>query len=471
VSTVARLTVGRRKTVDETLATTEAEGFRLRRELSALDVVVLGVGVIIGAGIFVQTGQVAATEAGPAVMLSFVFAGVVCAFAALCYAELAAMVPAAGSAYTFTYATLGELVAFIIGWDLVLEFTVGAAAVATGWSAYLNSTLDQIFGVTLPADISTSPGDGGVVNLPAIAVVAVMVGLLVRGIKLTAKANLAIVAITIAVLLTVIVVGSADVNSGNWTPFVPFGWDGMVNGAALVFFAYIGFDIVATTAEETHKPQRDMPIGILGSLAIVTVLYVAVAAVVTGLRVYSELGSAAPLADAFEAVDKPWAAAFVYGGALVAITNTVLILLLGQSRVAFAMARDRLLPGRLAATHSRYGTPHRITLIVGTGVAVLAGLVSFSTLYKLVNIGTLFAFVLVAIGVLILRRIDPERPRPFRTPLVPWLPLASIGLAIWLASTLDGATWLRFVIWMVLGLIVYGVYSLRTSRVGNARAD
>jgi len=465
------LTTGRRKTIDEAIATTEEEGGRLRKELSAVDVTVLGVGVVIGAGIFVLTGQAAATEAGPGITLSFVVAGLICALAALCYAEFAAMVPVAGSAYTFAYATLGELVAFIIGWDLVLEFTVGAAAVAVGWSAYLNSTLDQILGVTLPASLSGPPGtDGGVLNLPAILLVAALVALLVRGIRVTAKANIVFVAITIAALLLVIAVGTVEIDPGNWSPFLPFGVGGIVGGAAVVFFAYIGFDIVATTAEETRNPQRDMPIGIIASLAIVTVLYVAVSGVITGMRPYDQLGSAAPIADAFEALDRPWAAAFVYGGALVALTNTVLILLLGQSRVGFAMGRDRLLPARFGRTHPRFGTPHRITLVTGVVVALLAGFVNIETLATLVNIGTLFAFVLVSIGVLYLRRSDPGRPRPFRTPLVPVLPVLSVLGSGWLMTTLDGATWVRFLVWMAAGLVVYMLYSRRRSVVGRARA-
>jgi APA family basic amino acid/polyamine antiporter len=468
MSALRELTWGRRKTVDEAVAGTQEVGYTLRRELGALDVTVLGIGVIIGTGIFVLTGNAAATEAGPAIVLSFVLAGIVCAFAALCYAEFAAMVPVAGSAYTFSYATLGELVAFVIGWDLALEFIVGASAVSVGWSAYLNATLDQIFGVTLPAAISGPPSaEGGAINLPAIAIVAAVALLLVRGIRLTAKANIGITALTIAVLVLVVVIGGTELETGNWSPFTPFGWDGIVGGAGVVFFAYIGFDIVATTAEETRNPQRDMPIGILASLAVVTVLYVLVAGVITGMLPYDQLGSAAPIADAFEALDRPWAAAVVYGGALVAITNTVLILMLGQTRVGFAMARDRLFPPALAKTHPRFGTPARFTITVATLVALLAGFTGIDTLADLVNIGTLFAFILVSIGVVLLRRADPDRPRPFRTPLVPAVPIIAVALSIWLMSTLDDATWVRFLVWMVVGLVVYGLYSRKRSRLGQ----
>jgi len=376
-------------------------------------------------------------------------------------------VPVAGSAYTFSYATLGQLIAFTDGWDLVLEFTVGSAAVAVGWSAYLNSTLDQIVGVTLPKAISAAPAEGGVINLPAVLIVGVLAYLLIRGIRITAKANIALVVITIAVLLVVIGVGATEVKPGNWTPYFPFGAAGILGGAAIVFFAFIGFDIVATTAEETRNPQRDMPIGIIASLIICTLLYVAVSAVITGIVPYKQLGSAAPIADAFDGLGKPIVATFVYVGALVALTNTVLILMLGQSRVAFAMARDRMIPDRFAATHPKYGTPHRITIFMSIFIALLAGLVSISTLADLVNIGTLFAFVVVAIGIALLRRSDPDRPRPFRTPLVPVVPILAVIGSLALMRTLSGDTWIRFVVWMVIGLAVYFLYSRNRSRVSG----
>lgn len=461
--------LGPRKTVEESLETTEIEGFRLKKELGALDIVVLGIGVIIGAGIFVLTGVAAATEAGPAIALSFVFAAVVCAFAALCYAEFASMVPVAGSAYTYSYVTLGQLIAFIIGWDLFLEFTVGAAAVAIGWSGQLNATLDQIFGVTLPEAITAPPAEGGVVNVLGMLLVLALTYLLVRGIRISAKANIVMVIVTIAVLLLIIAVGATEVSTSNWDPFFPFGLGGIIGGAALVFFAFIGFDIVATTAEEARNPQRDMPRGILGSLAITTLLYIAVALVMTGMLVYTELNTAAPVADAFEAADRPWASGFIFAGALVALTNTVLILMLGQSRVTFAMARDRLLPGALARTHPRYGTPSRITILIGVLVAILAGVTPIATAAELVNIGTLFAFMLVSAGVLLLRRSEPERPRPFRTPGVPLVPILAIILSAVLIVTLEPLTWLRFLVWMIIGLVVYFFYSRKASLVGQRR--
>jgi APA family basic amino acid/polyamine antiporter len=453
--------LGPRKTVEQTLATTEQEGFRLRRDLGALDVTVLGIGVIVGAGIFVLTGQAAADEAGPGITLSFVLAAIVCGLAALCYAEFAAMVPAAGSAYTYAYATLGQLIAFIIGWDLILEFTIGAAAVAVGFAGYLNALLDQVFGLTLPDSITAPPGDGGTVNVFAIAVVLAVGVLVILGVRLTSRTNIVMVLVTILVLLVVIAVGATKVDAGNWDPFLPFGWEGVVNGAALVFFAYIGFDVVATTAEETRNPQRDMPLGILGSLGIVTVLYFGVSGVITGMVPYKQLGTDAPVADAFKAFNLDWVAAFIYAGALMAILNTVMILLLGQSRVAFAMARDRLLPPRLARTHERFGTPWLITAVTMGFVAILAGFVPLATLARLVNIGTLFAFGLVAIGVLVLRYAEPERERPFRTPALPLVSALTVAGVIYLMTQLPWETWERFLVWMAVGLVVYAAYSRR----------
>ncbi|WP_205697798.1 amino acid permease [Conexibacter sp. SYSU D00693] len=459
--------LGPRKTIEETLETTEQEGFQLKRALGAFDVLVLGIGVIVGSGIFVLTGQAAAKEAGPAISLSFVLAAVVCGLAALCYAEFAAMVPAAGSAYTFAYVTLGQLVAFIIGWDLVLEFTIGASAVAVGFAGYLDALLDQVFGVTLPEAITAPPGDGGSVNVFAMAVVGVAGVLLIRGVRQTARSTAVLVGLTILVLLVVIAAGATEVDTDNWKPFSPFGWDGIVGGASLVFFAYIGFDIVATTAEEAKRPQRDVPIGIIGSLAIVTVLYVVVSLVLTGMEPYRELGSDAPVADAFKGHGLDWIAAFVYAGACIAILKTVMILMLGQSRVAFAMARDRLLPPGLASTHERFGTPHRITLITMVVVALLAGFLPLSELAKLVNIGTLFAFAVVSIGVLYLRWAEPERERPFRTPMLPLVSVLSVVGCVYLAADLEAETWIRFVVWMAIGLVVYVLYSRSHSRAGH----
>lgn len=457
----------RRKTVEEALAGTEEEGSRLKRDLGRLDVTVIGIGVLIGAGIFVLTGQAAAEEAGPAITLSFVLAAVVSAFAALCYAEFAAMVPVSGSAYTFSYVTLGEILAFAVGWDLILELTVGAATVAVGTGGYLNAVLGGITGITLPDAISSPPGEGGIVNVPAIFVAVLLTAVLVRGIRPTARVNGVIVAITIAVLLLVVVAGGTAVDTANWSPYFPFGAIGVLGGAATVFFAYIGFDIVATTAEEARDPQRDMPWGIIGSLAVVTVLYVAVAAVITGMVPFGDLAGETPVAEAFGAVDQPVVAIIVYAGALLALLKTTLILMLGQTRVAFAMARDRLLPPGLARTHPTWHTPYRLTLIVGAVVALLAGVVPIATLADLVNIGTLFAFALVAIAVLVLRRTEPDRKRPFRTPFVPVVPVLAIVMSVVLMLQLEPANWLRFGAWAAVGAVVYLAYSRRRSTVGR----
>jgi APA family basic amino acid/polyamine antiporter len=474
------------KSVEDSIRDTDEPEHRLRRHLSGLDLAVFGVGVIIGTGIFVLTGEVAKTTAGPAVAISFVVAGVVCGLAAVCYAELASTVPVAGSAYTFSYATLGEFVAWIIGWDLVLELALGAATVSVGWSGYLNQLLGDL-GIPLPESIA---GETATVNIPAIVVALLMTGVLILGIKLSSRVTSVIVAIKVAIVLLVIVVGVFYVKAANYSPFIPpaqpsetgsgltapliqtlfgftpstFGVEGIFAGAAIVFFAFIGFDIVATAAEETKKPEKDLPRGIIGSLVICTVLYVAVSLVVVGMQKYTELSSTAPLADAFRSVGLPFFSGVISVGALAGLTSVVMILMLGQSRVLFAMSRDRLLPRGLAAVHPRYGTPYKITLITGVVVAVLAGVVPLSTLAELVNIGTLFAFVLVSVGVIILRRTRPDLPRSFRVPWVPVLPIVSALACLYLMLNLPGETWLRFLAWMVIGVAIYFVYGRRHSR-------
>ncbi|WP_369131751.1 amino acid permease [Modestobacter sp. I12A-02662] len=475
------------KSVEESIRDTDEPGHRLKRHLSGLDLAVFGVGVIIGTGIFVLTGVVARDQSGPAVALSFVIAGVVCGLAALCYAEFASTVPVAGSAYTFSYATFGELIAWIIGWDLVLEMALGAATVAVGWSGYLNQLLGDL-GIPLPAAIA---GEEAVFNIPAVFVVALMTTVLILGIKFSSRVTSVIVAIKIAIVLLVIAVGVFFVEAANYTPFVPpaqpaeagasgwdapliqtlfgfspgtFGWGGVITGASIVFFAFIGFDIVATAAEETKHPAKDMPRGIIGSLAICTALYVAVSLVVVGMQPYTELSATAPLAEAFSSVGLPIFAGIISLGALTGLTSVVMILLLGQSRVLFAMSRDRLLPPALAEVHPRYGTPYKITIFTGVFVAVLAAVVPLEELASLVNIGTLFAFLLVSIGVVILRRTRPDLPRAFRVPLMPVLPIVSAIACLWLMANLPIETWVRFVIWMVLGVAIYYLYGRRRSR-------
>jgi APA family basic amino acid/polyamine antiporter len=488
----------RTKSVEQSIRDTDDPDHKLRKDLGALDLTVFGVGVIIGAGIFVLTGTVAASNSGPALALSFLIAALACGLAGLCYAEFASTVPVAGSAYTFSYATLGELVAWTIGWDLVLEFTIGSAALASSFSGYLQEVLDGI-GITLPTEISSAAD--GFVDLPAIVVSLLVMWMLIRGTKFSSRFNLVVVAIKLVVIATVIVVGITLVDTSNWVPFIPesqpvdgseggfrelplittllgiepavFGVAGVISGAAVVFLAFIGVDIVATTAEEAKNPQRDVPIGILGSLAIVTVLYAAVSLVVTGVQSYEEIDpdDQAPLATAFDAAGVGWMGDLISIGACIGLVVVAMILMLGQSRVAFAMARDGLLPRSLAQVHPTYGTPHRITLIAGAAIAAIAGLVDLRTLANLVNIGTLFAFILVSVAVLVLRKTRPDLPRAFRTPMVGLVAGLSVLLCLYLMLNLTGETWERFAIWMALGFVVYFGYGRRHSRLGREREE
>ncbi|MFF9109756.1 amino acid permease [Streptomyces sp. NPDC014776] len=486
-------TLFRTKKVEQSIADTEEPEHALKKSLSALDLTVFGVGVIIGTGIFVLTGTVAKNNAGPATALAFVVAGVVCALAALCYAEFASTVPVAGSAYTFSYASLGEMPAWIIGWDLVLEFALGTAVVAVGWSGYIASLLDNA-GWHLPAALGTRDGAHGFgFDILAAALVLVLTGILVLGTKLSARVTSVVVAIKVTVVLIVIIAGAFLVNGDNYHPFIPaqkpveaggdlkapliqliFGWApsnfgvmGIFTAASVVFFAFIGFDVVATAAEETRNPQRDMPRGILGSLFICTVLYVAVSIVVTGMEHYTKLSITAPLADAFKATGHPWFAGLISFGAAVGLTTVCMILLLGQTRVFFAMSRDGLLPRFFSHVHPRFKTPHRPTILLGVLIAILAGFTPLSELAELVNIGTLFAFVVVAIGVIILRRTRPELHRAFRTPWVPFIPILSVCASLWLMLNLPAETWVRFGIWMVIGFAVYFLYGRSHSRLAR----
>ncbi|MFF3499825.1 amino acid permease [Streptomyces sp. NPDC003247] len=486
-------TLFRTKKVEQSILDTEEPEHALKKSLSALDLTVFGVGVIIGTGIFVLTGTVARNNAGPAVALAFVVAGVVCALAALCYAEFASTVPVAGSAYTFSYASLGELPAWIIGWDLVLEFALGTAVVAVGWSGYLASLLDNA-GWHLPAALGTRDGaEGFGFDILAAALVLVLTAILVVGTKLSARVTSVVVAIKVTVVLVVIIAGAFLIESRNYDPFIPkaqpvpagdslqspliqlmFGWApsnfgvmGIFTAASVVFFAFIGFDVVATAAEETRNPQRDMPRGIIGSLLICTTLYVLVSIVVTGMEHYSRLNITAPLADAFKATGHPWFAGFISFGAAVGLTTVCMILLLGQTRVFFAMSRDGLLPRFFSQVHPRFKTPHRPTILLGVLIAVLAGFTPLSELAELVNIGTLFAFVVVAIGVIVLRRTRPDLHRAFRTPWVPVLPVLSVVASLWLMVNLPAETWVRFAVWMVIGFLVYFLYGRSHSRLGR----
>lgn len=494
----------RTKSVEQSIADTDEPGHQLKRTLSALDLTVFGVAVVIGAGIFTLGAKVAATKAGPAVTIGFLLAAIACGLAAMCYAEFASTVPVAGSAYTFSYATLGEFVAWIIGWDLILELALGAAVVAKGWSAYLGDLFSQFHGDLTPTiSIGSYTIDWG-----AVLIVAVLTALLVAGTKLSARANLVITTIKVSVVLLVIVVGFCYFKASNLTPFVPpsqpatgsdasalnqpllqvivgsapssFGVFGILAAASVVFFAFIGFDIVATAAEETRRPQRDLPRGIFGSLGIVTVLYVLVTLVVTGMVPYNQLGPLRPdgthdgenatLASAFAALHVDWAAKIIAIGALAGLTTVVMVLLLGQSRVIFAMSRDGLLPRGMATVNKRTGTPARITIGVGVLVAVVGGFIPTADLEEMVNVGTLFAFVLVSIGVVVLRRRRPDLPRSYRVPLMPVIPILSVAACGWLMLNLVTFTWIRFGIWLVVGIAIYGFYG-RTHSMLRRRSE
>ncbi|XVV09276.1 amino acid permease [Actinoplanes sp. CA-131856] len=445
---------------------TAEEGHGLKKAVGATHLTAMGVGAIIGTGIFVVIGE-GAGIAGPAVILSFVLAAVACTFSALSYAELASSIPVAGSAYTYTYATLGELVAWIIGWDLILEYGVSVAAIAVGWGGNLNAFLDSAFGVALPDAIAKSPEDGGVFNLPAVFVVLAITFLLVRGVTESARVNLVMVVVKLAVLLFFIVVAFANFGTGNFQPFAPEGVDGVTAAAAVIFFAYIGFDAVSTGSEEAMKPERDLPLAIIGSLLICTVFYVLTAVGALGIASPDQMKeSDAPLAAALDqGAGISWAAAVLALGAVVAITSVVLVIMYGQTRIFFAMCRDGLLPQRLAQVNQRYGTPARLTIVLGVLIAILAALVPLSEIVKLVNIGTLFAFVLVNIGVLVLRRTRPDMPRPYRVPWSPVLPLLGIAFAVYLMTDLPLDTWIRFVVWLAIGGLIYWLYGYRNSRL------
>jgi basic amino acid/polyamine antiporter, APA family len=478
------------KSIDELRARAGGQT-QLKRVLGPVDLTTLGIGAIIGTGIFVLTGQAAAAHAGPAIVLSMVLAGVVSALAALCYAEFASTVPVAGSAYTYGYATLGEGVAWIIGWDLILEYALGAATVAVGWSAYVVSFLADL-GYRFPPLLSAAPGtavvlaDGtaatALVNVPAILVGIAATLLLVVGIQESARVNAAIVAIKVTVVLLIIGVGGMFVSTQYWTPFIPpntgsfgaFGWSGVLRGAAVIFFAYIGFDAVSTAAQEAKNPQRDMPVGIFASLIICTVLYVLVSAVMVGLVPYQQLGVPAPMALAVDAArvqagGSSWEPItnvlplVVKLGAIAGLSSTIIVQMMAQPRIFMSMAQDGLLPGWAGAIHPRFRTPHTTTIITGLIVTTAAGLTPIGVLGELVSIGTLFAFVVVALGVIVLRRTRPDLERPFRTPGVPWVPALSALSSFVLMASLSGDTWFRLVIWMVLGIVLYAAYGYRHS--------
>ena len=465
----------------------EATSGGLKRTLGPMNLTMLGIGAIIGTGIFVLTGTAAAQFAGPALVISMIIAGVGCAFAGLCYAEFASLIPVSGSAYTYAYATLGELFAWIIGWDLILEYGLSAATVAVGWSGYASSLL-QSLGIAIPPQFTTAPGtmitlaDGSVVqgiyNVPATLVILAVMLLLVVGIKESAMVNAVIVVVKVLVLLLFVAVGVAYINPSNWQPFIPentgsfgsFGWSGILRGAGVIFFAYIGFDAVSTAAQEAKNPQRDMPIGILASLAICTVLFIAVALVLTGIVHYTQLNVPNPIAVGIEAAGVRWLSPLISVGALAGISSVMLVLLLGQTRVFYSMSRDGLLPGAFRAIHPRFRTPHVSTLLTGSIAAVVAGAVPITVLSQLTSMGTLLAFVIVCIAVIILRRTAPELHRPFRTPGMPWVPILGAVICFAQMAGLPWQTWERLIIWLAVGFVVYFAYSRKNAeRMNQAR--
>ncbi len=474
----------------------------LRPVLGPLQLTGLGVGAIIGAGIFVIIGVVAKDKAGAATMLSFVVAGSACTFAALCYAEFASMVPVAGSAYTYAYATLGELFAWIIGWDLLLEYGIGAASVAHGWSHYFVDFLG-LLGFNLSAVFTNSPFDfdpatgafvatGAVIDMPALLIAALLTAILVAGIRQSASFNFVMVVIKLAVVLLILAIGVFYIDARNWRPFAPYGFGGvslfgktllgqhgpggeplgMLAGAAIVFYAYIGFDSVSTHAEEARRPSRDVPIGIIASLTLCTVLYIAVATVLTGMVPYQQIDIDAPIAKAFSRVGLPWAHALISLGALTGITSVLMVLMLSQPRIMLAMARDGLLPvGFFGSVHPHFRTPWKATILTGTLVGFTGALLPLRMLAELVNIGTLLAFVIVCAAVLIMRRIDPDLPRPFRCPLVPLVPLLGIAFCLLLMLSLPVENWLRLIVWLLIGFAVYFSYGRKHSVLAHLQAE
>jgi basic amino acid/polyamine antiporter, APA family len=462
------------------LADSEQES--LHRTLGASQLVALGIGAIIGAGLFSLTGIAAAQNAGPAVVLSFVIAAVGCAFAGLCYSEFATMIPIAGSAYTYAYATMGELLAWIIGWDLVLEYAVGASTVAVSWSGYVVSFFHD-FGIEIPPQLAASPFEPvtlpgtttvieGVINLPALFIVVAISLLLMIGIQESARVNAVIVALKVSVVLIFIALGWGYINDANYTPFIPpntgtfgeFGWSGVLRAAGVVFFAFIGFDAVSTAAQEAKRPQRDMPIGIIGSLAVCTILYVLFSHVMTGIVNYSELKVSAPVAVAIDRTAYSWLRPAIKLAIIAGYTSVILVMLLGQSRVFFSMSRDGLLPGVFSAIHPKFRTPWRSNILFMIFTGVFAAFAPMSYLGEMTSIGTLFAFVLVCIGIMIMRRTNPDLHRPFRTPLVPIVPILGILFNLTMMYGLGWSNWLRLFVWMAVGLLIYFVYSKNHSR-------
>lgn len=474
-----------KKSIDRIILENERnEGEGLKRSLGPANLVALGIGAIVGAGIFSLTGIVAAENAGPAVILSFILAAIACAFCALCYAEFASMIPVAGSAYTYTYATLGEFMAWIIGWDLVLEYALASATVAVSWSSYATKLLSQLH-LDLPPELTSSPFDpvklqdgsilsGGIINLPAMIIVSLLSLVLVKGTKESATMNNLLVILKISVIILFIILGWSFIDAENYKPFIPentgefghFGWSGIVRGAAVVFFGFIGFDAVSTAAQEAKNPQKDMPIGIIGSLVVATILYVAFSYVMTGMVSYkSFIGDASPAATAFAVTGYHFLNSALIIAILAGYTSVILVMLMGQSRVFYSMSKDGLLPSFFSDIHKRFQTPYKSNLFFMVFVSILAGLVPISDLGHMVSIGTLFAFSLVSLGIIILRKTSPDKKRGFKVPLVPLVPILGIGVCVFLMTGLPIESWERLVVWMGLGIIFYFFYGKKHSKL------
>ncbi|MCE3046373.1 amino acid permease [Legionella sp. 16cNR16C] len=455
----------RKKAVNSEL---EDESSRLARCLSALDLVFLGVGAIIGAGIFVLTGIVAATHAGPGIVFSYILAGLACAFSAYSYAELAAAVGGCGSAYGYAYTGFGELMAWIVGWDLILEYAISVPAVSVGWSGYFNDLLKAMH-IIVPADLLHAPQSGGVFNVLSMSIILFLMLLLSIGIKSSTRVNNLMVFVKLIVLCLFIIIASSNVNPANWTPFLPFGWEGVVQGGALIFFAYIGFDAVSTAAEEAINPQRDLPVGILGSLILCTLFYIIVSGLLTGIVPYPDLNVSSPVTHAMLLLGYRAAAGFIGIGAVAGLTTVMLVLFYGLTRIILAMSRDGLLPRFFARTSPKTKAPVRIIIICGVLMSLIAALLPINELAELVNIGTLFAFITVCIGVIVMRYTHPDLPRPFRTPFMPVVPILGVISCLYLIINLPTLSLLRFVIWMAIGLVIYFSYSYKHSALNGVR--
>nr|WP_263323231.1 amino acid permease [Neobacillus sp. Marseille-Q6967] len=460
----------RKKSIQDLMTEVGQKNVTLKKELGAFDLTMLGIGAIIGTGIFVLTGVAAAEHAGPALILSFILSGLACVFAALCYAEFASTVPVSGSAYTYSYATFGEIIAWILGWVLILEYGLASSAVASGWSGYFQGLLAG-FGIHLPTAITSAyePGKGTFIDIPAIVIIFLITFLLTQGVKKSARFNAIMVIIKIAVVLLFIAVGVWYVEPANWTPFMPFGFSGVATGAATVFFAYIGFDAVATAAEEVKNPQRNMPIGIIASLLICTVLYIVVSGILTGIVPYTDLNVKNPVAFALNYINQDWVAGFISLGAITGITTVLLVMIYGQSRLFYAISRDGLLPKVFSKVDKKKQTPVVNSWITCFLVAFFAGVVPLNKLAELVNIGTLFAFMTVSIGILYLRKNKQAPKTGFRVPFVPWIPILAFLFCGYLALQLPMTTWISFSVWLVIGLLVYFAYGRKHSNLNQRK--